>query len=196
METQSKEINLRVAFNYFFVALACHLLVLDGSINIVKLSTLYLLSINLTNIKNQFLQIQFVRKKSSEKFLGIPRIEHRGCWVSGANATSVLCRLPKHLHPNSITSMHFLNFVHFLHWYYSLKICSTSAVCCLFHSLRSNLRCRCNQRSMEKATKSASMPIFREWLVPIYKLFHLILRNLLNNNKNPENTHSTYIFWQ
>ena len=44
-------------YDCFSVALACHYLVLDVLINIFKPSTLKVLSINLGNIKNEFLQI-------------------------------------------------------------------------------------------------------------------------------------------
>ena len=52
----SKEVSL-----IFFVVLACHLLVLDGSMNVFKL--FHTLKINLSNMKN------------SKKFLVTPRIK-------------------------------------------------------------------------------------------------------------------------
>ena len=68
-----------------FVLLVCHYPVLDGSINIFKLSTLEEVpSINLGNIKNEFLQ-----KILSEKFLGMPRITP--CAMMSPHAMSLEC---------------------------------------------------------------------------------------------------------
>ena len=67
--------NWKKSEKYFFFVLACHELVLDGSIDIFKLSTLIEVpSINLSNIKsikNEY----FFRYNSSEKILGTPGIE-------------------------------------------------------------------------------------------------------------------------
>ena len=84
---------------------------LDGSINIFKLSTLLEVpSINLGNIKNEFLQ-----KNMSEKFLGMPRIisgllgerrEHYLCALLPPNTFGFICSKQWRMSSNTIISFY------------------------------------------------------------------------------------------